>query len=154
MINLKQKLLIEQLDKKLNRIRCLERETIPNEGWIYNIRTALRMSLRQLGKHLGISSQGVKQIELREKNGSLTMKRLTEIGNALNMKFFYGFLPVEGSIEKMIEKRALEIAEKIVLRTSRTMELEDQKVKDQRLKKAIQDRTEEIIAKMPRYLWD
>ena len=54
----------------------------------------------------------------------------------------------------MIEMRACEIAEKIVLRTSRTMELEDQKVKDQRLKKAIQERTEEIIAKMPRYLWD
>jgi transcriptional regulator with XRE-family HTH domain len=100
MNNLKQKLLIEQLDKKLNGIRCLERETIPYEGWIYNIRTALRMSLRQLGINLGISTQGVKQIELREKIGSLTIKRLTEVGNTLNMKFFMDFYQLKDQLKK------------------------------------------------------
>lgn len=154
MERLKQKLIIEQLDNKINKFKCLEKVTIPPEGWIYSIRTALRMSLRQLGKRLGVSSQGVKQIEIREKNGSLTIKRLSEIGNTINMRFVYGFLPNEGSIEKMIENRAREIAENIVVRTSRTMELEDQKVEDQRLKKAVKNRTEEILTEMPRYLWD
>ena len=154
MDRLKQKLLIEQLDNKLEKFKCLENETIPPEGWIFTIRQAIRMSLRQLGKRLNLSSQGVKQIEIREKEGSLTINRLREIGNGFNMRFVYGFLPNEGSIEKMIENRVKELAEKIVLRTSGSMALEDQKVTNKRLKQAIEDRTEEIKYKMPRYLWD
>jgi len=154
MDRLKQKLLVEQLDRKLQKFKCLEKETMPHEGWIYTIRKVLHMSLRQLGKRMSLTSQGVKQIEIREKEGSLTIKRLSEICNALNMKFVYGFLPSEGSIEKMIKNRAREIAEKIVMRSSMYMALEDQRVDDQRLKKAIKDRAEEVVTKMPRYLWD
>ncbi len=154
MDRLKQKLLVEQIDKRLAKFRYLENETLPPEGWIYTIRKALRMSLRQLGKRLDVSPQGVKQVEMREKDGSLTIKRLFEIGNAMNMRFVYGFLPNEGSISKMIENRAAEIAKNIVMRTAGTMELENQKVDEQRLIKAIKDRTEEIIINMPRYLWD
>ncbi|MFC2112236.1 mobile mystery protein A [Bacteroidota bacterium] len=154
MDRLKQKLLVEQIDRKINKFRPLESEDIPAEGWIYAIRTALHMSLRQLGKRLGISLQGIKQLEIREKEQSITIKKLKEVGQALDMKFIYGFIPYDGSIENMIDKRAGELADNIVMRTSRTMELEDQKVIDSRLKEAIKNRKEEILAKMPRYLWD
>ena len=154
MERLKQKLIIEQLDKKINKFKALENIEAPSKGWIYSIRTAVRMSLRQLGQRLNISAQGVKTIEKREKDGSLTIKGLIEISKALDMKFVYGFIPKTGSIEKMIQNKATEVATKIVLRTSKSMSLEDQEVSDDRLKQAIKDRTEEILYKMPRYLWD
>jgi DNA-binding transcriptional regulator YiaG len=40
---------------------------------LHAIRTALGMSLAQLGKRLGMSPQGVKDIELREEQGGITL---------------------------------------------------------------------------------
>lgn len=151
---LKQKLLIEQLDKKLAPFKELRTVIVPSNGWINTIRVALKMSLRQLGNRLNISAQSVKEIEERESSGSITLKSLKETGQALNLKFIYGFIPQDGSIEAMIEKRALEIARDIVNRTSNTMQLEDQKVSEKRIEKAINDRATEIKNKMPKYLWD
>lgn len=154
MENSNQRLLIEQVDRKLQQFRILETVVIPPKGWIHTIRATLRMSLRQLGNRLKISPQSVKEIEEREANGSLTIKSLKEAGIALNMKLVYGFIPMDGSIEKMIEKRALESAQEIISRTSHTMKLEDQENKEERLKKAVTNKAAEIIDKMPKYLWD
>jgi len=150
----KQKLLIEQADKKLAVFRPLGSITIPQKGWIHTVRVALKMSLRQLGNRLKISPQSVKEIEEREANSSITIKGLKEVGAALDMMLVYGFIPKGQSIEEMIEKRALEIAKEIVMRTSNTMQLEDQENSKVRLEKAIKNRAEEIKTKMPRYLWD
>jgi predicted DNA-binding mobile mystery protein A len=149
-----QKLIIEQLDKKFSGLKQLNNLTVPERGWIYTIRTALKMSLRQLGTKLGITAQSVKEIEQREIKGSITLKSLQEIANALDMKLVYFILPKDESIEKMIEKRANEIAKEIVMRTSNTMKLEDQENSYERLEKAIKEKTEEIKNNMPKYLWD
>lgn len=151
---LKQKLLIEQVDRKLAMFEPLDLVSIPQKGWINTIRIAIRMSMRQLGDRLKISPQSVKEIEERESNGSITLKNLKEVGAALDLKLVYGFIPKNKSIENMIEKRALKIAEEIVLRTSNTMQLEDQSNTKERIEKAIKNRAEEIKTKMPKYLWD
>jgi predicted DNA-binding mobile mystery protein A len=150
----KQRLLIEQADKKLALFRPLSNITVPQRGWIHTIRIALKMSLRQLGNRLQISPQSVKEIEQREANGSITLKGLREAGAVLDLKLIYGFIPKDKSIEEMIEKRALEIAKDIVMRTSSTMQLEDQENSNERLQKAIKNRAEDIKTKMPKYLWD
>lgn len=150
----KQRLLIEQADRKLALFRPLNSFTAPPKGWIHTIRVALRMSLRQLGNRLKISPQSVKEIEERESNGSLTIKGLKEVGEVLDMKLVYGFIPKNQSIEEMVEKKAIEIATDIVLRTSNTMQLEDQENSKVRIEKAIKNRAEEIKTKMPKYLWD
>jgi len=54
----------------------------------------------------------------------------------------------------MVELRAEKIAQEIVLQTAKNMQLENQGNSKMRLKKAIKDRKQEIINKMPRYLWD
>jgi predicted DNA-binding mobile mystery protein A len=151
---LKQRLLVEQVDKKLALFKPLDSVSIPQNGWIHTIRIALRMSLRQLGNRLKISPQSVKEIEQRESNGSITLKNLKEVGAALDLKLVYGFIPRNQSIENMIERRASEIAKDIVLRTSNTMQLEDQANTKERIEKAIKNRTEEIKSKIPKYLWD
>ncbi len=150
----KQQLIIEQTDKKLAQFRHLDSIIVPQRGWIHTIRIALRMSLRQLGNRLKISPQSVKEIEERESSGSITIKGLKEVGAALDMKLIYGFIPIDQSIEDMIEKRANEVAQDIVLRTSNTMKLEDQENSSVRIQKAIANRAEEIKRKMPKYLWD
>jgi predicted DNA-binding mobile mystery protein A len=66
---------------------------IPSEGWIHSIRVAIGMNLRQMGKRLGITPQSVKELEKREKSGSLTLRGLQEVANALNLKLVYILLP-------------------------------------------------------------
>ena len=150
----KQKLIIEQLDKKFILLNKLKDFNIPLGGWVNSIRTALRISLRQLGERMGITASAIKQIEDREQSGSVSINVLRQVGESLNMKFVYGFIPENVTLEKMIDQRANEIAREIVLRTSFTMQLEEQKITEERRKRAIQEKTEEIIRKMPRYLWD
>ena len=154
MKDLNQKLLIEQTDKKLNIYKPLLKADIPEKGWIHTIRTALGMSYRQLSERLKMSPSASQKIEEREQEGRITLKVLEETAQALDMKLVYGFIPKDGSIQSMIEKRAYELAKEIVLRTSQNMALEDQKAPDERLKKAIEDRAQQIAYEMPRYLWD
>jgi len=154
MKDLKLKLLIEQLDRKFEKLSSIDSLITPSEGWIYAIRTALKMNLRQLGAKLNITAQSVKEIELREKNGAITLGTLKEVGNALDMRLIYGFIPKEKTLNAMIERRAFEIAELIVLRTSTTMSLEDQLNSTERIKQAIEDMADEIKREMPKYLWD
>ena len=79
---------------------------------------------------------------------------LKQVATALDMKFVYGFIPNDKTLEKMIEKRATELARNIVLRTSTQMNLEDQKISDERINKAIKEKTEEIKNEIPKIIWD
>ena len=150
----KQKLILEQIDRKILQLKKIEDLTIPASGWIYAIRQALGMSLRQLGNKMGITPQSVKEIEIREKNGTISLNVLRQFGKSLDLKLVYGYIPKHDSLEMIIEKRAEEIAREIVNRTSTSMKLEDQENNPRRIRKAIIDKTNEIKLEMPKYLWD
>jgi len=154
MKNSKQQLILEQLDRKLSSLNGINQLITPKKGWVYTIRTAINMSLRKLGNRLNISAQSVKEIQDREASGSITLNSLKEVANALDMKLVYGFVPKDKSVKNMIEKQARKKAEEIVLRTSKTMALEDQKNSDARIKNAIKNKTEEIKTNLPKYLWE
>jgi predicted DNA-binding mobile mystery protein A len=151
---LNRKLMVEQLDRKLAKLHVLEEVEVPSKGWINAIRTTLNMSLVQLAKRLNKTSVSVKEIEEREQNKTITLKKLIEVGEALDLRLVYGFLPKESSIETMIEKRAEQLAREIVMRTSQTMKLEEQENTEERLQQAIKDRAEILKQEMPKHLWD
>jgi len=150
----KKSLMLQQLNGKLLSFAILSGIAIPPSGWIKAIRNTLGMSMQQLANKLSISKQAVLDIEKREADGSITIKSLRELGRVLDMELVYGFVPKDGSLEAMIEKKANELATKIVLRTSNTMKLEDQGNSKERIEKAISERTEEIKKEMPKILWD
>ena len=112
------------------------------------------MSLQQVADKLAITKQSVQEIETREKEGSITLNNLKETANALDMQLVYGLVPKDGTIEDLIERKAKELALRIVSRTSNTMKLEDQENSKQRLQKAIEERTAIIKNEMPKSLWD
>ncbi len=154
MKNLQRKLMVEQLDRRLSRLAVLKDVEVPSKGWINAIRTTLNMSLAQLGKRVKKTPVAIKEIEVREENSTITLKKLIEVGNALGLQFVYGFIPKEGSIGTMIEKRAEEVAGEIVMRTSHTMALEDQENRQERLEQAIKERARILIQEVPKHLWD
>ncbi len=150
----KKKLQLEQLDRKLKEFNTASKVIPPPTGWIKAVRTSLGMSLQQLGDKLSITKQSVQEIEKREKEGNITLKTLKDYANALDMQLVYGLVPKDGSLDDLIDRKARELAGRIVSRTSNTMKLEDQENSKQRLKKAIEERTDSIKNEMPKMLWD
>lgn len=148
------KLQIEQLDRKLQAYEPLREAVPPPIGWVKTIRTSVGMSLEQLGNKLGITRQSAQHLEKRESDGSITLKALAKAARAMDLQFVYAFLPKDGSIEKLIERKAKLLATEIVMRTSETMKLEDQENTPERIKKAIDERTLEIVDELPKMLWD
>lgn len=148
------KLLIEQLDRKLKPFHGTEKVIVPQQGWIFSIRTSLNMTLEQLGNKLQMSKQGIKKIEEREATGAISIKSLKEIGKALDMQFVYGFVPNHGSIDEMITARAISIAERIVLRTNHNMKLENQGNSTEQINQAIMELASELKREMHKSLWD
>jgi predicted DNA-binding mobile mystery protein A len=147
-------LLIKQLDRKIAAFNSIDPEEFSSFQWIRSIRKAIGMSLMQLADRMSITKQSVNEIEKREATGALTIKSLREIAAAFDMQFVYGFIPNDGTIEKMIEHRAREIATEIVQRTSRTMALEDQENSSTRIEASIEEMTDKLKKEMPKHLWD
>jgi predicted DNA-binding mobile mystery protein A len=150
----KKSLQLQQLNSKMLSFAHLQKTVPPPTGWLKAVRTALGMSLQQLSKRLSITKQSMQEIEQREKEGSITIKSLREAAKALDMELVYGFVPVDGSLEELINRKAKELATQIVLRTSNSMKLEEQENSKERITKAIEERAAVIRNEMPKALWD
>ncbi len=150
----KKKLLIEQLDQKLANFKDAGMIQVPQKGWVNTIRTTLNMTRDQLGTKLNLTKGAIQKIEDREATGQITINKLKDVGNALNMKFIYGFIPKDGTIESLINLKAEKLARKIVLRTNQNMKLEDQGIGDEKIDKTIKELANEIKREMKKSLWD
>lgn len=144
---------LEQLDKKIKDFKKVS-SLIPPSGWVFSIRLTLKMSLAQLGKKLGISAQSVREMEQRERQGNISLKNLDEVAKVLGLRLVYGFYSPDKSLKKIIDDRAYKMAEQIVARAHKTMQLENQANSQTRLKKAVKERAKEIIDKNIKSLWD
>lgn len=150
----KKSLQVQQLNTKMLSFATLQEVTIPPTGWIRAIRTAIGMSMRQLGKKLNVTKQGIMDIENRERDGSITLKSLREIARVMDMQLVYGLVPNDGSLDALIDKKAVEVAKQVVMRSAQTMTLEDQANSTIRIETAIRERAEAIKSEMPKILWD
>ena len=148
------RLLLEQLDRKLELFRPLLNISVPAQGWIRTIRTTLNMTLVQLAEKLHLDYQSVQGFEAREAEGKITLRNMKEVGAAMDMKFVYGFVPLEGSLEDLIDGKAQELARKIVLKTHRNMMLEDQGTDDERVQEAINELAGELKRSLNRSIWN
>ncbi|MEY3590133.1 MAG: hypothetical protein RLZZ466_653 [Bacteroidota bacterium] len=150
----KRSLQFQQLNNKMLALATLSKVALPPTGWIRAIRSAIGMSMQQLGTKLNISRQGVMNMEKREKEGSITINSLREIAQVMDLELVYGFVPIDGSLDALIERRAMELATQIVKRTATTMELENQANSKERIENAIRERAATIQNEMPKILWD
>lgn len=150
----KKKLLQEQLDQKLSNFKDASTILVPENGWVHTIRIALNMTREQLGSKIGLTKGAIQKIEERDATGQITINKLKDVGNALEMKFVYGFIPKDGSIENLINLKAAKLARKIVLRTNQNMKLEDQGISEDKIDASIIDLANEIKREMRKSLWD
>src|SRR6056297_2666019 len=111
------KLQIEQFERKLKGFSSATEVVPPPIGWIKAIRTTLGMTLQQLADKLSITKQSVQEIEQREIEGKITLKGLRETAAAMDMQLVYGLVPKDGGLDALIDRKARELAKRIVSRT-------------------------------------
>ena len=143
----------EQLDKRLVFLRDFVSAGMPKQGWIKTIRESLGLSARQLGKKAGLHQSRISRLEKGEKDGSLKLASLQNIARSLNMKFVYGFVPEE-SLEDMVKTQAKKVALKRMERLNDTMSLEKQNLSSEDQKKAMEVIIEKILIDQPKNFWD
>lgn len=142
------------MDAKLQPFLALVRTTNPQRGWIHSIRTSMNMTLAQLGKKLGMTQQGAKKVEEREAEGGITINTLREVAEAMDMQFVYGFVPRDGSLEALIDKRAKALATDIIASTHHNMVLENQAAYGDNLNDPISKMARNLAQEVPKVLWD
>ncbi len=145
---------LKQMDTRMEPLASVHHMHAPQAGWLRAVRTSLGMSLEQLGRKMGIAKQSASDIERREPEGTVTINTLREAAAAMDMELVYGFVPKDGSLEGLVDRKSEELARKIVGMASQTMKLEDQENSNERIQQSIKERTREIRQSMPKMLWD
>jgi len=126
---------------------------VPLHGWIRAVRFALGMSGRQLAERMGISKNSVSAIEKREQDGSVSIQMMIRVAEAMDCRFFYGFLP-NGSFEEIVKRRAEEIARERINRINQTMKLEGQELREEETKRVWRREVDNLVNQTPRTFWN
>lgn len=110
----------------------------PRSGWIKAVRTALGMSQGSLAKRLGISRAAVSQLEAAEREGRITVSKLSEVAAAMECTLVYALLP-DDSLENVVQGRAAQVVDEQLDYVNATMALEDQSVRGNEQKRFRQE---------------
>jgi predicted DNA-binding mobile mystery protein A len=126
----------QRLDERLLALKPEERFKAPPKGWVRAIRDALGMAGVQFAKRLEIRPQSVEALEKSEANGSIQIKTLRRVAEALDCTLVYALVP-NTSLEGAVRERARKIAMRDLGRVAHTMKLEAQGTGDANLEARI-----------------
>lgn len=105
---------------------------LPPEGWLKTVRKALGMSGTQLSKRMGVTKSRISKMEHDEPTGSVTLKTMKVMAEAMDCRFIYAVIP-KAEIEEIVKRRALKKAREQVHAASIHMALESQSLNEEQL---------------------
>lgn len=141
----------DKVNQAVSQFGCLS--MLPQEGWLRTVRTAFGMSGTQLAKRLGVTKARISKAEQDEPNGSVTLKTMQAMADAMDCKFVYAVVPKQ-NVEEIIKQRAIEKARVQVKAASTHMALEAQSLSKEQLDFEIERIAAQIMDKMPADLWN
>jgi len=146
------KLLREQLDNKLSKLREFSVQGLASIGWIKTIREALGMTSKDLASRVGVNQSRIIHMEQAEVEGSIKISTMKRIADALEMDFVYAFVP-RTSLNGMVREQARLLALKKMERLDHTMRLEMQELSSEEKEKALKDLIDKILIDEPKDFW-
>ena len=145
----------QQLQDKINLLkRFFQLMGYEKNSWVRMMREALGINQTQLAKLIGSSQPRVAKIENDELDGKVTLETLEKVADAMHMKFVYGFVPKDESLEEIVENRARKIAVERLKRISHSMALEDQGLYAKENKQALENMIQKIMINEHKKIWD
>lgn len=149
----KHKLIIrQQLDTTLASLKATNTQ-VPVKGWIRAIREALGMSGRQLAQRLKVSQPRIPRLEQDELTGSVTIKTMQQVAEALDCTFVYALVP-RTSLEDTVRGQARLVLQERMGRVAHSMLLEAQSLSAEEQQRSLEAAIDELLREMPKELWD
>ena len=106
MVATERKLLRKRLDKEMRYYRLAGREQNPTNGLLRAVREGLRVPFKEMMGRMGVVRSAVFDLEEREETGSITLRSLGRMAEAMGCKVVYGIIPANGkTLEEMAEER-------------------------------------------------
>jgi predicted DNA-binding mobile mystery protein A len=146
------RIIVEQLDRTLSRLRNVHDVSPPPKGWIRAIREALGMTGKQLADRLSVRQPRIPILEKDEISGAVSLKTMRQAAEALDCVFVYALVP-RSTLENTIREQVRQIAIERMKRTTHTMILEDQQLQEPERQKMLQSMIEDLVREMPKELW-
>ncbi len=105
---------------------------------------------------MGTTHQVPLRLEDSETRGTVTLDSLDRAARAMNCRLVYAIVPAPelGSLEAIVEDRALALARSLASTVSHTMHLESQGVDAEDTEVQIKRLAEELMRTSDRRLWD
>lgn len=142
----------QQLDKSLAGLKAANTQ-VPVKGWIRAIREALGMSGRQLAQRLKVSQPRIPRLEQDELTGSVTIKTMQQVAEALDCTFVYALVP-RTSLEDTLRGQARMVAQERTEPVAHSMLLEAQSLSAEEQQATLKSTIDELVREMPKELWD
>lgn len=150
----KDSLRLQQTEEAVQRFRPLIDSKPPRGGWVRAIREALGMTNVQLAKRLGIKApQSVEDMQEYEASGTIKLKTLRKLAEALGCRLVYVIVPPK-PLEEMRQDRARVVAGRRLQRVAHSMKLEAQGVSDPEEARELERLVQELLAGNPKRLWE
>jgi len=144
---------LRQVDESIRPWSRLSAAGPPRGGWVKSIRQALGMSTAQLGRRMGVTRQGVTDLERRETQRAVTLAALERAAQALDADLVYAIVPRTGLAE-MVREQARKTADAQLNRVAHSMRLEDQGVSSEEHASQVADIQERLLHTWSRHIWD
>jgi predicted DNA-binding mobile mystery protein A len=144
---------LRQVDAILRQWTALHERERPSGGWIRSIRQALGMSTTHLARRMGISRQGVAELERREASGGATLASLEKAAKAMNAELVYAIVPRK-ALADMLRAQARTKAEHQLGRVAHSMRLEAQDVSDDEVASQLAELQDKLLRNWSRHIWD
>jgi predicted DNA-binding mobile mystery protein A len=139
------KLAMKQIERRIENLRSIAKDTAVRTGWIRYMRQAMSMTLSTLAKTVGLNPATVQQIEKREIAGKVTIETMRKIASAMDCEFVYALVPKQ-ELNVLLKRKAVNKATEIVRQADIHMTLEDQRVSED-IKDRIDRIAEDLLAK-------
>lgn len=100
-----------------------------------------------------MTPQAVYAIEKSELRESITIATLKKIANSLECSLYVVFIPAD-PLEKMVQIRAMKVAQKLVEQTVHTMGLEKQAPSKKFIEQQIEEVASELVRNNDKRIWE
>jgi hypothetical protein len=106
MVATERKLFRKKLNREMRYYRLAGRERNPTSGLLRAVRQSLKIPIKEVMEQMGIRETAVFNLEEREETGSIMLRSLGRMAEAMGCKVVYGIIPANGkTLEAMEEER-------------------------------------------------
>ncbi|MGD0346873.1 MAG: helix-turn-helix domain-containing protein [Terracidiphilus sp.] len=106
MVEMERKLTRKKLDAEMKAFRSAAKEANPTSALLRAVRQALSIPVKEIAEKMGVGRSTVNDLEASERCGTISMRSLGRMAEAMGCKVVYGVVPVNGkTFEYLAEER-------------------------------------------------